>query len=234
MNSASPESTRTYPTGTSLAAKLLNVFVSPGLVFEEVVSTPPKAGNWLVPLVLVTLSSLVVLGATTDLERASAAIASLVETGKVTQAQATALSTHWRSIGAVTLCVGAFAGTAWSAFLIWFIGRVFLKTRFTFQKALEVASLSATILVLGAIVTWLLGSATGDTSARPSLSMFDLKIQPGSSIRIAAGLLDCFHLWATAVLAIGLSRLAGVTVKESVFWVFGYWFFFKMALVLLA
>jgi hypothetical protein len=37
-----------------------------------------------------------------------------------------------------------------------FIGRIFLKNRFEFAKALEVAGLTSTILVLGTIVTGLL------------------------------------------------------------------------------
>jgi hypothetical protein len=46
--------------------------------------------------------------------------------------------------------------------------------------------------------------------------------------------LNFFHLWTTTVLAIGLSRLSGVTFKESAFWVFGYWLVARVALILLA
>ena len=48
------------------------------------------------------------------------------------------------------------------------------------------------------------------------------------------GIVDVFHIWTVTVLAIGLSRLTRVSLKESSFWVFGYWLFTRMALVLLA
>jgi hypothetical protein len=79
----------------------------------------------------------------------------------------------------------------------------------------------------------LLAAATGEASARPALSLLCLKLPQESMLRTACGLLDCTHLWATGVLAIGLSKLAGVTFKESAFWVFGYWFVARGALALL-
>ena len=39
---------------------------------------------------------------------------------------------------------------------------------------------------------------------------------------------------ANALLAIGLSKLSGVSFKESAFWVLGYWLLVKLALVVLA
>ena len=48
------EPTPTDPTlpapASSLAARLTNVFVSPGEVFEEVKVSPPTVSNWLVPV----------------------------------------------------------------------------------------------------------------------------------------------------------------------------------------
>ncbi len=47
-------------------------------------------------------------------------------------------------------------------------------------------------------------------------------------------MLNVFQLWTTAVLAVGLSKLARVPFKDAAFWVFGYWFMAKLALVMLA
>ena len=219
---------------TSLGAKLLNVFVSPALVFEEVMVAPPKLMNWLVPTVLVCLSGLAVLDSTNSPERTAAAIQQLLDAGTVSQEQAAALTVHWRSVARAALCLGAFLGTFWSAFVLWFIGRVFLKCRFGFMKALEVAGLAATILVLGTIVTGLLASALGETSARPAFSLLLFQLAPDNPTRVALGVLDCFNLWTAGILAIGLSRLTGVLVKESAFWVFGYWIAIRIALIALA
>jgi hypothetical protein len=118
--------------------------------------------------------------------------------------------------------------------VLWFIGRVFLKTRFSFLKALEVVGLTGIILLLGTVVTGLLIAATGDTLAHPSLSLFAAKLDPSHSLRKVLDLFNLFHLWSTAVLAVGLSRLTGVTFKEAAFWVFGYWLLVRIALIILA
>jgi Yip1-like protein len=234
MTPESLQTTETGPERTSLGAKLLNLFVSPALVFDEVMLAPPTLVNWLVPTVLVCLSGLAVLDLTTSPERTAATIRQLMDAQTITQDQASALTMHWKSVSSAALCLGAFLGTFWSAFVLWFIGRFFLKCRFGFIKALEVSGLAATILVLGTIVTALLVSAVGDASARPSVSLLLFKLPPDNPIRAAFGVLDCFHLWTTGVLAIGLSRLTGVSAKEAAFWVFGYWVGARIALILLA
>jgi hypothetical protein len=220
-------------TVTSLGTKLLNVFVSPGQVFEEVVAAPPSLTNWIVPVTLVCLSSLATLAVTTRPELPATAANQLVDAGKVSQLQATTLSAEWQNISRAALVIAPFVATIWSAFVVWFMGKVFLKSRFAFRKALEVTALSGTIIVLGAALTGLLVAATGETSARPALSLLCLKLPQQSTLRTACGLLDCTHLWATGVLAIGLSKLTGVTFKESAFWVFGYWFVARGTLLLL-
>src|SRR3989442_13240174 len=52
-----PEAPR--PHAMSLAARLLNVFATPGEVFEDVKTAPAAVANWLVPGVLLALVSIV-------------------------------------------------------------------------------------------------------------------------------------------------------------------------------
>jgi hypothetical protein len=118
--------------------------------------------------------------------------------------------------------------------LLWFIGRAFLRTRFSYMKAVEVVALTGSIVALGAIVTALLISASGNPAARPALSFFAPRLPSDDPARLVLDILNFFHLWTTTVLAIGLSRLSGVTFKESAFWVFGYWLVARVALILLA
>ena len=101
------------------------------------------------------------------------------------------------------------------------------------RAALEVAGLGSSILVLGTMITVLLTLAMGDASARPALSLFALKIGAGYSTRGALDVLNVFHLWTTAVLAVGLSKLAAVSFGEAAFWVFGYWVAFRLAILIL-
>jgi hypothetical protein len=222
------------PTPTSLGAKLLNLFVCPSLVFEEVSAGPGRPANWLVPTALACLSGLLVLETTTDAQQTAATLGQLVGAGKITHELATTLTAHWQMISGAATCLASFVGTFWSAFVLWFIGRVFLKSRFPFRKALEVAALSGTVLVLGLVVTALLALALGNASARPALSLLVLNLDPSNRVRALGELSNCFYLWTTVVLAIGLARLSRVTFKESAFWVFGYWLFARLSLILLA
>src|SRR5262249_28581514 len=155
-------------------------------------ATPHRICNWLVPLLLVCLSCLLVLTATWDRDRTASMINVFSDAEKLTPEQATPLSAHWVVVSGVAICLGAIGGTFWSALVLWLIGRVVLRSRFGFLKALEVVSLSATVLILGGVVTALLVSATGDATARPALSLLCARMRSGSAFQDLAGLLDCF------------------------------------------
>jgi hypothetical protein len=216
----------------NLFLKPLNLLACPGDVFEEVAAGPPCVVNWLAPTLLVALTSLLLLCATSPKE--PSAIRHMLDAGKVSAEQALVLSARWRMISWLTVGLAAFAGTFWSAFLLWSIGRLFLKVRFPFFKSVEIVGLSGSILALGAVVTLLLIAATGDVNARPALSLLVPHLGSANPVRAFLGVLNVFHLWTTTVLAIGLSKLSGVSFKEAAYWVFGYWLVVRMVTILLA
>ena len=228
----------TAPASTSLAAKLIDMFASPGEVFDEVVAAPPRFANWLVPTLLVALASLFLLHASSNESVSITTASQVVEVQSTTldsaAVQAEPSSVDSQRLSALATCAGAFAGTFWSAFLLWFIGRAFLRTRFSYLKTVEVVALAGIIVALGAIVTALLIGISGDPATRPALSFFARHLPATNPVRLILDLLNFFHLWTITVLAIGLSRLSGVSFKESAFWVFGYWLVARLALILLA
>lgn len=228
----------TVPASTSLVAKLIDMFASPSEVFDEVVAAPPRFANWLVPTVLVALASLFLLRASSN-ESVSVTTTSQAVEAQPTVSDSAAVQAGPNSVDAQRLsvlatCGGAFAGTFWSAFLLWFIGRAFLRTRFSYLKTVEVVALAGSVVALGTIVTALLIGISGDPATRPALSFFARHLPATNPVRLILDLLNFFHLWTITVLAIGLSRLSGVTFKESAFWVFGYWLVARLALILLA
>jgi len=220
------------PARTSLAQKLLNLFAAPGDVFEEVVSAPPTLANWLLPTLMVCLTQGLLLHALAPKEQTDAIIRQVLGAGTISAAEAQKLAGLWRLISSLTVCLGAFAGTFWSAFVLWFMGRVFLKTRFSFLKALEVAGISGVILVLGAIVTALLIGISDDPATRPALSLLAQKSLTGARLGAVLDSLNVFHLWATTLLALGLCKLSRASFRESAFWVFGYWLVARLAIIL--
>jgi hypothetical protein len=228
-----PDPAPTQQERTTLAAKLVNIFVSPSDVFDEVLSEPIRPATWMVPTLMVFFSSLLLLGLSTTPEQTSAAVREFVEAGQVPPSQATAIIERWFSVSALAVFVSAFVGTIWSALVLWGMGRILLKAAIPFSKALEVSGLAGMILVLGTIVTTLLILASGNPLARPALSLLASGFGQGSTLRAALDVFNAFYLWSTAVLAIGLSRLTGASIKECAFWAFSYWFVLRISLILL-
>lgn len=217
------------PRRTSLFAKLTNALVYPGGVFAEVTSAPPRWRNIFIPTLLVGVAGVMAAGAISGDDPAVAAVAA---TG--TEAAKVVIAARLRLLSALVTVLAAFIGTGWSALVLWGIGRVFLKVRFSYWKAVEVVALTGGIVILGTVFAALLASLTDDANARPALSLLVGRLPADHAVRLAFGVFNLFHVWATAVLAIGLSKLSGVSCKESAFWVFGYWLLMKLALVVLA
>jgi hypothetical protein len=209
------------------------VLATPSDVLEELAAASPRHANWLLPTLLVAATGLILLAATTDQEHIADSIRQLSLGSQLSTKQGDWLSKHWQLISGASVCLASFGGLFWSAFVLWFMGRILLKGRFPMVKALEVAGLASSILVLGTIITVLLTLAIGDASARPALSLFALKIGAGYSTRGALDVLNVFHLWTTAVLALGLSKLTAVSFGEAAFWVFGYWVVLRLAILVL-
>jgi len=218
---------------TSVREKLFNTFVSPSDVFDEVIGSPLNLANWRIPTLLVCLVTILSLQVGNLRTQSSAIIDHLTQTGTISVAQAQALAGAWPLLSAMLASAATFAGTVWSALVLWLIGRVFLKVRFPYLKALEIVGLTGIISVLGSITTILLTAATRDPAARPAFSFLAHNISPTRPFYQILDILNLFYLWSTAALAIGLSRLCNVTFKEAAFWVFGYWIVARIVLILL-
>ena len=213
---------------SSIGGRLLNVLATPGDLFDEIVAAPSNRENWLVPTLLVCLTGLLLLPMATPKETA------VIATDPVAVFQANVVAGNWTMFSALLTCGAVFVGTFWSAFVLWLIGRVVLKVRFSYHKSLEVIGLTGSILALGCVVTLLLILASGQSTARPAFSLLANGPEAGGKTHALLDIMNFFHLWTTAVLSIGLSKLSGVSFKESAFWVFGYWVVLRAAFLLLA
>jgi hypothetical protein len=244
MQSQYPQHTLTMPatafplrpscaSPTSIREKVFNIFVSPTDVLDEVIASSPNLANWRVPTLLVCLVSIISLQLGSSPGQSAATIHNLAVVGAISAAQSQALAGAWPLLSAALVCMATFVGTCWSAFVLWFIGRTFLKVRFPYLKALEIVGVTEIISVLGSVMTILLIGATGDPTAQPALSMLASNLNPRGTLHQILETLNVFHLWSTVVLAIGLSRLCNITFKEAAFWVFGYWMVARMVLFIL-
>jgi hypothetical protein len=225
---------------TSLPARLMNVFVEPGEVFQEVKHAPPATGNWLVPVLLWVLvgavASFILMSQPAIQhqirEQQAKAMDKMVQQGKMTREQAdqaTAMAEKFTGPTMLMLfgCVGAvvagFVHVFWWALVLWLLGRWFLKSYFPYVKALEVAGLSMMIWVLSAMLGVLLGIILGRMYATPSAALFISEFDTTSKIHILLATLNPFHLWLVLLMALGLAKLAGAPFVRAAVLVLGFW-----------
>src|SRR5689334_1380344 len=118
----------------ALANRLLMIFVSPTEVFDEVIASPPNLANWRVPTLLICLVATLVFIISNN--RGSFPESS--QPGLLTSAQKDLFVGFWPIISTLTVSGVAVIGSVWSAFVLWFISRFFLKVHVPKGKILEV------------------------------------------------------------------------------------------------
>jgi hypothetical protein len=243
------------PPAMSLAARLLNVFAIPGEVFAGVKgSRHICVENWLVPALLsavVGIIAAIVMVSQPALQRQmhalidrqATAMAEQVKAGKVKQADVdyslalirtiTAPATL-KSLSSVAAAVLGVARVFWWAFLLWFLGRRFLKVQIGYLKALEVAGLGLMISVLGTIVMLLLMVNLPSLFAAPNPASAVSGSDAATKGPLLIGAANLFAFWLVGVLSVGLAKLAGVPFLRAAWFVFAVWLIQESCLMLLA
>jgi hypothetical protein len=244
----------TPPPATSLAARLLNVFAVPGEVFAEVKAGRVCIGNWLVPALLSALvavfTAVVIVSHPAfqrqmhDLtERQAKVVEQQVKAGKVKQADANRALALVRAItqpdtiktlASMAVAVIGVARVFWWAFVLWLLGRLFLKVRVGYPKALEVAGLGLMISVLGTIVTLLLMVNLPSLFATPNLASAISDLDAIRKSPLLLGAANVFAFWMIGVLSVGLAKLAGVPFLRAAWLVFAVWLIQESFFVLVA
>jgi hypothetical protein len=224
---------------TSLVSRMFNVFVVPGDVFEEAKNRPPSLANWLVPLLLSAVSgtlAVFILFSQPAIvqqihEQQAKAFDDQVKAGKMTRDQADkaeamaekfAGPSGMKFFGTIGVVFSSVVQLFWWALVLWLLGLIFLKSRFSYLKAVEVAGLATMISVLGTIVTLLLSVSLGKATT-PSLAFFVSHFDPKNILHLLLAAANIFSLWLVGVMAVGLSRLSGARFSTAFFLTTGYW-----------
>jgi hypothetical protein len=231
--------TKTPPPAMPLAGRMLNIFAAPGEVFDAVQPAPPATVNWLVPLLLAIVMSILsvtliysqpaVIQQIQDQQ--TKALDDQVKAGKLTRAQAdqaTAMSQKYfgpafvRLMGIISASVTSLIHLFWWALILWGLGRFLLRADVAYVKALEVAGLGSLILILGGLVSALLTVCLGKISTL-SLALFAPQLGMQSLVHMALQSVDFFDLWFLGVMTIGLARLARVPWTRAWPLTVAYW-----------
>jgi hypothetical protein len=224
------------PARSSLPARLANVFAAPGDVFEEIKAAPVSHANWLVPAVILMVVSWIgayvifsqgaiqqqIREATEKAIQQSSHMSEqqadqargIAEKGAVIAAQVTS--------GLLPVWTG-LAIPFWWGLVLWLIGTKIFKADFSYLKAVETTGLATMIIVLDAVVRTLLILLKGNVYASPSLMLLVKDFDPQKTGQALLGLVNIMTFWLLAVRAIGLARLARVSVAKAAAWVFGFW-----------
>ena len=232
----------------SLAARLMNVFATPGDVFEEVKNTRRRTSNWLVPALIGSVVGAlvaIVMFSQPNIrqqlrEKQEQALEQQIKDGKLTRQQADqAIAVIEKFTGPTMMAIFGSAGAVatsfirlfWWGLVLWLLGRWFLKVRFDYLKAVEVAGLASMITVLGMIVSMLLIVNLGKMFSTLSLGLAVGDFDEKNKSHLLLGAVNVFNFWLIGVLGAGLARLAGVPFLRAALLVLGYWIAASLLLI---
>jgi hypothetical protein len=228
------------PVSDSLLARLANVFVFPGEVFEALKSQPHRVVNWLVPMVIACL-----VGVACSLvpfytpsfaqqirETQLKAIQDKIDAGKIPKdqgQQVIEMMDRLMSSPLVKVAGGASGGGAalvgpcLAALVVWLLGMVVFKAGFGYPKALEACALAGLIATLGQVVRILLALAMNNMFVTPGPAVLIHDYNPLNLLHLAAATFNVMSLWHVGVLAVGLAKLSGVSWLRAAAWLYPLW-----------
>lgn len=231
--------------GTELthSDKIIGVFSEPSNTFSQISKFPVRTIDWLVPfLVLMILvgviRSLAMLNEDVMYETKKQQIEmfdKMVKEGKMTQEQADkAIEESTKSmkfmIGPVGWVINVTSSVIFGFMFLFIISGIYfllikfiLKGEGTYQHTLVASGLTAYIsmiqIIIGGILTFLLGKIIMDTS----LTNF-IELEKGTLLRFFVSKVDPISIWAYSVLSIGLAKLNKAENSNPYFiLVFGLW-----------
>jgi hypothetical protein len=235
-----PGSAESNVPAMSLGSRLMNVFVSPSEVFDEVKSSPPQAANWLVPLVAAIIAgiiySLVVFSQPGIIQQMKEPVEQkfeqMVRSGKITQKQADQqMAMIEKFMSPQVYKVFGILGTLFAqpgmlflmALIFWMIGRFAFHADFEYMKAVEAVGLAMMIVIPGAIVAMLLAVIYGNLAMTPGPALLVSHFDQTNPVHVLLSSLNVVFIWYIAVLAIALARLSRTSFVKAALWGFGLW-----------
>lgn len=218
---------------------MLNVFATPGDVFQAVKTSSASTANWLVPAVILLLVSWTAAWLIFSQESITHQLSELTDQAIQKQVerthmseqqaeQARAIGEKWAGISskigaALAPVFGAFASPFIWGLIVWLVGAKVMKGDFAYMKAVEVVGLANMIGVLEVIVKTLLIVGMGNLYASPSLVLLVKDFDPQNPVHSLLAVVNVMTFWLLAVRSIGLARLSGVSFAKAALWVFGIW-----------
>ncbi len=232
----------------SFGEKVVNIFTSPGELFENVRLTPKTTSNWLVPMLLfiliaVLLNQLIYTNPSLVNQMAAVmqkGIDEALAKGSMTAQQAEQAAQFMQPdsmIFRIQAIVGIALVTPIALFLLslvyWLLGKWGMSATAPYMKVVEVVGLTFFISILETIVTTLLQYGLDSLFAGPNLALFvadhyDLQ----NKMHVALSKVNVFTIWDLTVVSIGLSKLFQRHLPKVLVLVFALWILWSVLTVL--
>lgn len=227
------------PVETSIAARLTNLFIAPGEVFEEIKSRPVRHANWLVAGLIFVLLCWCGNAIKFSQESVRHEIAEIqeqamqksfqkqIDAGKMTQAQADQIKAQVGGVTQAIQMVGIIVAPVLMAgilpflggFIWWGVARLLLRVPLEYLKATEASGMLLIIAGLGELVKGLLAAALGTQFVSAGPVLFFRPVDPANFLHMILMALDAFVIWGTILNGIALAKLTGVSFVKAFTWV---------------
>jgi hypothetical protein len=233
------------PEPSSLTDRLVNVITAPAEAFEEIKNTPVSVFNWLVPVILVMVCTVIYVCVafsqpdvlrTMDEQRAKQ-FQKNVASGKMTQAQADQAAAATQNFLTPTVLKMFGAGGAvvtclillfLMALALWLALKWFTEAGIGYMKVVEASGLALVILVPQIIVRILLVVWKQNMLSTLSPTLFLANPSAGNKTDVLLSMFDVIDIWWLVVLSLGLSKVANISFRTAAVVVFVIWFGFRL------
>jgi len=234
------------PEPSSLADRLTNVITAPGEVFEEIKTAPVRASNWLVPLLLACIATVVYIciafsqpAVFRDMQQQrEKTVQKRIAAGKMTQAQADLAEQYMtpailKIIGSGGAVLVSVAGLFLMGAAIWLALKCCTAARLNYMKVVEICGLALVIDVPQKILRGFLVLWKENLLATASPTLFLANPSTTNKAHVYLSMIDVVDFWWLAVLSLGVSKVASLRYRTAAFITFGIWYGFRIAAALL-
>jgi hypothetical protein len=235
---------------SSLTDRLANVICAPGEVFAEIKNAPVRASNWLVPLILSCIATVIYISiafAQPAISRAMQdqrikAVQKSVAAGKMTQAQADQAAAMTEKImtptilkifGSLAAVLASTAGLFLMGVCIWLLLKYCTGTMLKYMKVVEICGLAMLIDVPQKLIRVCLVLWKQNLLATVSPTLFLANPSTTNRAHIFLSMIDLVDFWWLAVLSLGVSKVASIRYRTAAFITFGIWYGFRIIAALL-
>lgn len=223
----------------SNADAMSGIFTEPGETYETIANTPKK-NYWIFPVLISVVIGLIstflfmqdaeLVSKTMEKqkEKMREKFQESVKQGKMTQEDSEKAMESMNPKGMMFKVFG-FGGAIIGPFVILLLLSVFylialkiMKAQFDFMNILNVVGLAMLISGIGSIIAVVISILKGNlTSVGPGLLFSEESA--GQKVYAMLTKIDLFSIWFYAVIAIGLSKIARVSIAKTAAVVFGLW-----------